>query len=167
MRLVMKIVITSALNQTGVAGLSSTPGTCQWSSMSLCRNPVDHLMSNCNFKRKVFDCNADLASEIEKCLVKFNRFSAKLESSFDNIHLKCFDFRKAFTEYIEYMGKRLQRKRIQAQYAHRETNRPRNKTNECIWSSHVYEALEAHLVENYDYYSFCNRCIGSEDDLLA
>ena len=133
-----------------------------------CRSPVDHLMSTCNHRRRVFDCNnTDLASEIEKCLVFPNRFSANLESSFDNIDLKCFDFRKTFTEYIEYMGERLQRKRIQAQYVPRETNRPRKKTNECIWGSHFYKTLEAHLIDNYDYYSFCNRCIMSEDDLLA
>jgi hypothetical protein len=132
-----------------------------------CRNPVDHLMSNCNHRKKVFDCNADLSSEINKCLPNNGRFSAKLESSFANIHLKCFDFRKTFHEYIEYMGERLQRKRIQSQYVHRESNPPRNKTNECVWNSHVYEAVEAYLVENYDYYRFCNRCIGSEDDLLA
>ena len=131
-----------------------------------CRNAVDHLMSNCNHVLRVFDCNKDLASEIEKCLGKRNdRFSKKLESA--NIHLKCFDFRKTSSEYIKYMKERLQPKRIQAQYIHRDSNPPRNKTNECVWNSHVYEAVEAHLIENYDYYSFCNRCIGTEDDLLA
>jgi hypothetical protein len=68
---------------------------------------------------------------------------------------------------MEYMGERLQRKRIQAQYVHRDTNRPRNKTNECVWNSNVFEVIKAYLVENYDYYSYCSRCIGSRDDLFA
>lgn len=133
-----------------------------------CRDPVDHLMSSCNHKERVFDCNAhNLDSEIMKCLLPQNRFSPELETSFDNIHLKCFDFQNTFTDYIEYMGERLQRKRIQAQYVHRDTNRPRNKTNECVWNSDVFEVIKAYLVENYDYYSYCSRCIGSGDDLFA
>ena len=34
-----------------------------------CRDPVDHMLSQCNHIFHVFDCDGDMASEIKKCLL--------------------------------------------------------------------------------------------------
>jgi len=48
----------------------------------------------------------------------------------------------------------------------------RNKAKECIWErDDLIQKLKEHLLsssnENYHYYQFCNKCIGSEQDLTG
>jgi hypothetical protein len=98
-----------------------------------CRDPLRHLMSQCNHKSKHFNCTAeDLPHEISKCLVGNGRFSRALEKQ-SNIDLKCFN-PIPMEPYLEYMAERLQRKRIEAAYFHRDSNTPRDKGSECIWN---------------------------------
>jgi hypothetical protein len=133
-----------------------------------CRDPIDHLMSQCNFWKREFDCNnRDYAAEVDKCLLFIDRrYSKQLEKS---KQVKCFDYRFSFTKYLDYMSEKLQRRRIEAEYYHRETNQPRQKENECIWKKPpgFRRAIERYLIQKYDYYDFCQRCMGSSNDLLA
>ncbi|KAL9178468.1 hypothetical protein ACHAXT_003798 [Thalassiosira profunda] len=133
-----------------------------------CRSPIDHLMSQCNFRHKALRC-AGLSDEeffraIDSCMVMLDRFGRDLLNSFT---VRCFDFRQQFTKYIDHMAGILQRRRLESTpYIKRETNRPRNKTSECIWGDQpMYAKAEAYLISKYDYYKFCDKCMGSADEI--
>lgn len=134
-----------------------------------CRDPIDHLMSQCNYFHHTIDCDAendeDFYKSIEKCYVYLGRYSHRLRHHFD---VKCFDFHQEFTTYVDLMAKELQERRfISEPYIKRDTNRPRNKTSECIWGRQdLIEKAREYLLENVEYYQFCDECIGSEDDLI-
>lgn len=133
-----------------------------------CRDPVDHLMSQCNFRGINFECDRDPVESVQKCTVAMQRFSLKLETEYKNITLKCFDDSYTFSKYIKYMDERLQKRRIQSSYVFRSTNKPRKKEQECIWNNTgLQEEVKAHLINSHDYYEYCNRCIGSENDLFG
>lgn len=131
-----------------------------------CRDPIDHLMSHCNHRDIVFNCTtAPISQQIESCLIGMHRFSKRL-ANYSNINLKCYQYNLTMPLYLEYMGKRLQRKRIEAEYTFRPTNKERQKRDECIWSNvAVEDAARKYLLSRYDYYSFCNSCIGSDMEL--
>jgi hypothetical protein len=62
----------------------------------------------------------------------------------------------------------VQRKRIAATYHLRPQNSQCKKTRECLWGhEELSEMLRKFLIENYDYYAFCNECIGSPNDLFG
>ena len=133
-----------------------------------CRDPIDHLLSNCNYANVTFNCEGDLVNEISRCLLYMDRFSNSLNGSrdFPNFNVKCF--RSELTsKYIEYMGTRLQRKRFQSTYAFRPTNKARNKRYECLWQNESAKLQVENYLKELDYYKFCNKCIDSPDDLLA
>ena len=55
------------------------------------------------------------------------------------------------------MSQRLQHRRIvSTPYQRRETNVPRNKTDECIWNHpELIEKARSYLLKTHDYYAFC------------
>jgi hypothetical protein len=123
-------------------------------------------MSQCNHLKREFDCNAaDLVSEVKTCLIQMFRFSGKLKNE-RNVHLKCFN-PIPIQPYLDYMGARLQPRRISTHYVHRETNTKRSIAKECIWENPTVAAKVAAILGKIDYYRFCNQCIGSTNDLLA
>jgi hypothetical protein len=133
-----------------------------------CREPIDHIMSQCNHRLIKFDCNLShkaMIRQINDCLGGYvkRRYNRKLETAFT---VKCFDFKKT-DEYMKWVGEHLQRKRITANYNFRQTNAPRHKDSECVWTRNdVRQVIEEYLLETVDYYAFCDKCIGSEKDLL-
>lgn len=134
-----------------------------------CRDRIDHLMSQCNYLHKQLDCDADdhdLFSAVDDCFAYMNRYSDEL-LNLKNIHVKCYDFKKQYTSYMHYMEQFLQPRRLESKpYKRRETNLPRRKENECIWSRpDVYKKVDKYMLEEVPYYAFCERCIGSADDL--
>lgn len=134
-----------------------------------CRNRIDHLMSQCNYLHEKIDCDVDdheLYSAVDSCFAYMNRYSDEL-LHLKNIHVKCYDFKKQYTSYIDYMDQRLQRRRLESKpYKRRETNLPRRKDRECIWSRpDVYHKVDQYLLEQVPYYAFCQKCLGSEDDI--
>ena len=128
-------------------------------------------MQRCNFKGKKIQCRENnVYEEIKECMVGPNRFNLDLTnmSIFQNIDVKCFDFKRTFNDYTDYMGKFLDSKAIISEYVMRDTNKKRNKTNECVWTDPAIQTEIKHfLKENYDYYSFCDTCLGSQDDLFG
>jgi len=132
-----------------------------------CRDPVDYLMSQCNHHHKTFNCQNDhkLEKQIRRCLVRRERFdNALLE--IENTAVKCYDYKVQFTDYTDYITSILQKKRIQSKYIRRDSNVPRDKENECIWSDpSVYEKVK-NILLTYDYYAFCDKCLGSVNDVL-
>jgi hypothetical protein len=132
-----------------------------------CRDPVAHLMSQCNYRHRQFNCTArNLEKEVKKCIIGTNRFSFKLMNQ-PNISLKCFDPIPP-DRYIGYMSTKLQRKWIESDYIHRDTNQPRNKTNECIWKEpDIENTVRDIMLKNYDLYRFCNQCMHTDQDLFS
>ncbi len=137
-----------------------------------CRDPVSHLMSVCNFNSLHLTCNrnaTEFISSIEKCFASgylHDRFSMHLKG-LRLTKVKCYDFKKQFTTYMDYIQKRLQKRRfVSKPYQHRASNAPRNISTECIWMHpDLMEIAKHHMTENFEHHRFCNTCIGSEDDL--
>lgn len=132
-----------------------------------CREPVDHLMSQCNFLGKTFECGeADVASAVASCAFGQERFNPTLAHISDNVRLRCYRSEHTFPHYVDYMAARLQEKAIPAPYIFRATNAARNRNAECVWSApHEAARVREHLVANDDYYKFCDACLGSGDEL--
>jgi hypothetical protein len=136
-----------------------------------CREPIDHLMSQCNHKHRTFDCNAakkndeDLIQAIQACTLALGRFTPDFKKNFKDV--KCYDFEKQFTVYTDHMKSILQERKYEPEkYISRHTNEDRDKEHECIWSKpELLEKTRNYLVKNVPYYSFCDACLGSEDDL--
>jgi len=133
-----------------------------------CRDPIDHLMSQCNHIDRKFDCtSSDLLSETTSCFAGvLTRFNNSLLNT-DNLIVFCYDYNLQFTDYTDYITPKLQKKRIQSEYVHRESNLPRNKTAECIWKDPILVDKVKDILMTFAYYDFCNQCIGSADDLFS
>jgi hypothetical protein len=133
-----------------------------------CRDPIDHLMSQCSYKTKKLKCDAasdeEFFSSIKKCFAYISsRYDDNLRKHFD---IKCYDFWKQFTTYQDYMSERLQPRRlVSTPYVKRESNLPRNKTSECIWGRPDLLEKATNYLLKQPYYQFCNACLGSEDDI--
>jgi hypothetical protein len=131
-----------------------------------CRDPIDHLLSQCNYRKRQFDCSAkNLTAEIRLCEVYLGRFRNEL-LTYSNTSIKCFD-PIPIDGYIDYMSSKLQRKRVENQYVHRETNSPRQKSSECLRTQpDVASKVRELLLTTYDYYRFCDTCMSSDKNLL-
>ena len=134
-----------------------------------CRDPLEHIMSLFNFLGKKLDCtNPNLVGQVKK-YVPSSTVQARLNQqlgSHPNITLKCFDAIPP-TKYANYMGTILQKRRVEADYVPRSSNKSRNKTEECIWTQpeHVREKLRRQLKDVFFYTAFCDKCMGTEDEL--
>jgi len=139
-----------------------------------CREPIDHLMSMCAFQYKNFHCdvtNKELQIQVDDCIFhNLNRFSMDMAPS-PNVTMKCFSSPSKIDDYIEYMGKTLQKKQIQGEYFDMISNKwPRHKETECI-RENVNKGLRKRLEKillnhKSQYFKYCKDCIGSENDLL-
>ncbi|KAL3789411.1 hypothetical protein HJC23_001959 [Cyclotella cryptica] len=140
-----------------------------------CRDPIDHIISSCSWNRFKLDCHDITDEELFRivdsvCPVGKPRYNHILARDFD---IKCFDFHKQFTKYIDYMSTRLHPRRFESvPFIPRENRRNnRNKSHECIWEREdLMQKVKAHLLSNenkmhHQYYQFCNKCIESEHDL--
>lgn len=129
-----------------------------------CRDPMEHLMSQCNHLHINFNCDSDnLKAEVWSCLMSIGRFSNNLLRKFD---VKCYDYKQQFTGYMEYMSSKLSKKRIQSDYVSRSTNEGRNKNSECIWKRPEVKLKVLEILQHQTYYKFCRKCLGSSGNLL-
>ena len=135
-----------------------------------CRDPLDHLLSQCNFKNRSFDCQADnVRKEIQSCFVKPDRFHPKMvrkhRPHFKNHSVKCFN-PIPVEPYMAYMDERLQHKRIPATYMHRGTNKKRHKERECLYhenNTEIANKVTQYLVQKVPYYRWCHQCLRDPD----
>mmetsp|Transcript_29636 Transcript_29636/g.71311 ORF Transcript_29636/g.71311 Transcript_29636/m.71311 type:complete len:311 (-) Transcript_29636:807-1739(-) len=139
-----------------------------------CREPISHLLSECNHLGLEFNCESssqdDLIAQIEACdLGTGIRFSSKLAEYSAERPLKCFD-PFPIDRYMSYMGNILQSRRFPVKDdAKRITNLKRNKTLECLWQpeyAKVKATVTRYLFQMYEYYRFCDSCIGTSNDLF-
>ena len=141
-----------------------------------CRDPIDHLMSQCNyaensrkFKKQDLACDAatdeEFFASVRSCFVYLGvRYNQDLEKHFD---VKCYAYKNQFTGYVDYLSENLVKRRFEAgEYVRRETNDPRDKESECIWKRpDLLEKTRKYLLEHVDYYRFCDKCLGTEDEI--
>ena len=141
-----------------------------------CRDPIDHLMSQCNYaepsgKFVKQDLNCDAATDeeyfasVRSCFVYLkDRYNHALEKHFD---MKCYDFKNQFGGYMDYLSEKLEDRRYETEeYIRRETNDPRDKESECIWKRpDLLEKTRDYLINNVDYYEFCDKCLGTENEI--
>eukprot|EP00542_Grammatophora_oceanica_P009133 CAMPEP_0194044652 /NCGR_PEP_ID=MMETSP0009_2-20130614/16090_1 /TAXON_ID=210454 /ORGANISM="Grammatophora oceanica, Strain CCMP 410" /LENGTH=279 /DNA_ID=CAMNT_0038689229 /DNA_START=141 /DNA_END=980 /DNA_ORIENTATION=+ len=140
-----------------------------------CRDPIQHLMSQCHSKGATFDCDAamnkNLKAEVEKCFVFINRFSQELRTNNNNSSststtttttFKCFD-PIPLERYMDYMSTKLQPRKKPFDYIR--VSKPRNKETECIWDHPKLLERVKNVLLKTDYYQFCDECTGSENDL--
>ena len=162
-----------------------------------CRfDSIDHLMSQCHHQDIVFDCSAAattntmLQRQVDRCLMGTNRYDDNLQSPLpheiqqqiqqqiqqkqlqNHWTVKCFD-PIPIHPYLDYMGKILQRKRIETSYLHQFKNNksrnhidPTSNENECIWERQDLQHQVRQLLKRIDYYRFCHKCLGGNNDLL-
>jgi hypothetical protein len=137
-----------------------------------CRKPLDHFLSQCNYRGVTFNCNANvtgLEAQINKCNVGMSRFSFNMTKNLPPYDIKCFD-PFPLENYINYSYSILQPRRLPVQYINRESNKPRNKDKECLLkeeNAEVWQYVLKRLHEKYDYVRFCDQCMGSKNDLFA
>lgn len=141
-----------------------------------CRDPIDHLMSQCNHRKRIFNCTADsLEKEVGACVLGMDRFSFQLLEHFQSLEkslgLKstfyCFDG-MAIDGYVHHMGNRLQPKRLSPVHTHRPFNDERRRDLECIWKMDdaFRQKIWWLLLEKYEYYQFCDSCMKSTNQLV-
>ena len=120
-----------------------------------CRDPIDHFMSQVNFRGIHLDCTKFQMGHVGNYLVAPERFAIKDIPK--NVSVRCIHFHKQFTEYPDVTN--LPKKRYFQKLNVLRTNRARKIQNECIWKNHTLQAeLKKYLFDNYDYYRFCNTC---------
>lgn len=135
-----------------------------------CRDPIDHLMSMCNFVHRKIACNTktdkELYDNVRQCLVFLKRYNHALQEQFD---VKCYSYQNQFTKYIDHMSTVLSKRRLESTpHIQRVTNAPRNKEGECIWNNNnVRRKVEKFLVREVPYFQFCNRCMGSKNEIAT
>ena len=131
-----------------------------------CRDPLEHLMSQCNHVKKQFDCDSpDLKEQVKKCIVTDKRFHVRLKNV-PNLTMKCFNA-VPVEPYLEYMDQYLQRKRLKTQYIHRSSNSHRDRQQECIWKNEIVANAVLKILLSNNYFRWCHECIGSNNDLLT
>ena len=133
-----------------------------------CRDPLDHLMSQCNQVNAKLACGSseeDFYKSIDKCLRWENRFDFRLK---DDFSIKCYAFGTQFKEYIDVMARYLQPRRFEPEIiVPRHSNKSRNKTAECIWGSPDLQKMATdYLMQKWSYYQFCAECIGGDNDIV-
>lgn len=143
-----------------------------------CRDPLDHLLALCLDNGHKLDCYADnLAMELQACIMSAtNRFSIELE--FDSkIQLMCFDSMDTDL-YISHLSSRLESKRLPTDYIPRGNESQRyvdldSDSDSAPWlecfKDHptIANEIRQSLLENYEYFRWCDECLGSKHDLLA
>lgn len=143
-----------------------------------CRDPLDHLLAMCLEKGYELDCYSEnLAMELKACMLSaMDRFSLELE--FDTkIQLMCFDSWDT-DSYVAHLSSRLESKRIPAIYVPRGNESQSfvdmdNDSNSLAWleclKDHpsIADEIRQMLLDNYEYFRWCDECLGSKRDLLA
>jgi len=137
-----------------------------------CRDPVDLLLSMCNYQKVQFTCRDDFSAEVDACFGAENRRFDAGELRHPKITLKCFRSPSGLDGYLAYMGERLQLREVTSKYIHRDSNEARNTTVECLWQQdykynlRLVEYLRKSTVYMRQYFKFCSQCLKSEDNLL-
>mmetsp|Transcript_1132 Transcript_1132/g.1517 ORF Transcript_1132/g.1517 Transcript_1132/m.1517 type:complete len:270 (-) Transcript_1132:108-917(-) len=131
-----------------------------------CKNPVSHLMSMVNYDGKAFGCGDGIAKQIDDVShYVTHRFSQTLSQK-ENFALKCFDTSNT-DKYVEYMAHNLEYTKINRLYKEMEKKKFHLQEDECVWEyPKMMDFIRKYMIDHFDYYAFCEECIGSTNDLF-
>ena len=122
-----------------------------------CRDPLEHFMSQVNYRRDTINCETFRLENTHRYLVGMNRFA--VADIPRNATLRCVHFSKQFSEYVTTIALPPKSVAMRSKLHALRTNRPRNRAAECIWQNRTLQrTLVAHLVQNYEYYQYCSTC---------
>eukprot|EP00934_Nitzschia_sp_Nitz4_P000713 Nitzschia sp. Nitz4//scaffold28_size193895//134169//135370//NITZ4_001674-RA/size193895-exonerate_est2genome-gene-0.135-mRNA-1//-1//CDS//3329546009//713//frame0 len=136
-----------------------------------CRDPIDHLLSQCNHRRRKFECTPNATiwqTTIDNCMVEPKRFRYESWSENPLLQVKCFSDSQV-PSYLEYMSGMLQpRRRKVVDYVNLSSNRARKKSKECLLSDDTLaREVRAYMMKTYPYYRWCQDCLSGPDNLLS
>ena len=123
-----------------------------------CRDPIEHLLSQCNHYRRVFRCDPQFYEEdIDRCLMGMNRFGTGL-FNLTGVTLKCYPFHEQFTTYLPMMVNLLTASpHVNDTYHSRPTNGASQNT--CSFSPSEAAVIVRILRRKWSYYKFCESCV--------
>ena len=127
-----------------------------------CRDPIDHLLSQCNHKGRNFTA---IASNATNCAVVFNscrlfwdRYDNAMLDNFDSIVLFKYD---EFDELLRRLDGSLPRRAVPLKTdGYYRTNKDRERVNEHTSENCSWEALKEGLTHLWSYYTLCDKYLG-------
>jgi hypothetical protein len=127
-----------------------------------CREPLDHLLSQCNHKgvnlTKLSSNNSTCAEIVSRCSVAWNRYDDSLLDVFDRVILFKYD---DFDALLARLDRTVPRRVIALEdKKYFRTNRPRNTQNEEFGMSCSISTLREHLMRKWSYYRLCDNFLG-------
>ena len=130
-----------------------------------CRDPVDHMLSQCNHKNKIFSKLAtslgNCPSVIDRCKVGWNRYDHRLISYFDKVVLFQYDKLDSVMQHLdESLPKRVFDMDGSSPAFYR-TNKDRVKENEIFTPQCSEVELREALLQAWSYYRLCDAFLAS------
>ena len=147
------------------AALSAGPLNCSLVALIPCRDPFEHMLSQCNHKgKKIHESSIETPEQLyEKCRGWEDRFSFQMFNTTPPI------FARDFCYHFETMNQTLENlksiiiPRIRPLEEHRDylieqktSEKPRKKTP--TWLEALHEKFNVWAVENVPYYKYCSSC---------
>jgi len=134
-----------------------------------CRDPVDHILSQCNFRDRNFTemitssgGQKACAEALPECQVQWKRYDHSLLEYFDKVVLFKYD---SFDDVTRYLDKTLPKRAIElkheTQYGMYTTNKDRSAENERFSPKCPEEMLRKNLLREWSYYRLCETFLGS------
>jgi len=127
-----------------------------------CREPVDHLLSQCNMRHtnitNLVSSKSSCPEIISNCSLAWDRYDDSLLNVFDRIILFRYD---DFGPLIARLDRTMPRRVIElAQTYNYMTNRPRNTAYEKLGMSCPISTMREHLMRSWSYYRLCDNVLG-------
>jgi len=130
-----------------------------------CRDPVDHMLSQCNHRRLNFTNLTikfgNCSSVIDRCKVQWNRYDHRLISYFDKVVLFEYD---DFNSVIQYLDESLPKRVFDLDDSANgffRTNKDRSRENEIFTPQCPEEELRQTLLQAWSYYRLCDAFLGA------
>jgi hypothetical protein len=125
-----------------------------------CRDPVDHILSQCNFVNQNFSKLAtslgNCSSVIDRCKVQWNRYDHRLLSYFDKVVLFQYD---KLDSVIQHLDESLPKRVFDlddSSLAFYRTNKDRVKESEIFTPQCSEGELREALLQAWSYYRLCD-----------
>jgi|TARA_B110000971_G_scaffold87188_1_gene89562 hypothetical protein len=133
-----------------------------------CRDPIDHILSQCNYNHQSFTDiisgeggEQACADALPQCHVGWERYEHSMLEKFDKVVLFKYD---DFEGVERYLDDALPKRRLELEHATEfgfyATNTERSTTNERFTDACPEETLRKNLLEKWSYYRLCDKFLG-------
>ena len=129
-----------------------------------CRDPIDHLLSQCNHRGRNFTAIESNATNctvvVNSCRLAWDRYDNAMLDNFDSIVLFKYD---EFDELLRRLDGSLPRRAVSLETdGYYRTNKDREKVNEHASENCSWEALKEGLTHSWSYYKLCDKHLGKQ-----